>query len=69
MNKVVKIQTNSDYEMGLELTEWKEGSYQLTIKSSSKATGKWVDNKKDLFMDKKELQKICNYFNEVNDTL
>ena len=67
MNNKMKIKCSSDYELSFELISWEEDSHQLIITTSSKATGKWVDNKKEIFVDTIELGKICNFFNTLTD--
>ena len=69
MKKVLKLTKTSDYEVDFEVTKWNENSYHLTIRTSSNGTGKWMDNKKDLFLSNVELKKLCDYFNEVGDAI
>lgn len=70
MKKVLHIKSNEDHEIKMELTDWKPDSYQLIIATSTNTVGDyWADSKKKLYLDKKELQKVCDYFNEVNDSL
>ena len=69
MKKVLKLTKTSDYEVDFEITKWNENSYHLVIQTSNNATGKWMNNTKNLFLSDVELKKLCDYFNEVGDAI
>jgi hypothetical protein len=69
--KTLEIGFSEDYEVRFSCEEIPQppGMYHLQIVSTSIWKEQKIDNKKDFFLEKKQLMMICDYFNGVKNEL
>jgi hypothetical protein len=67
----LEIGFSEDYEVCFSCEEIPQppGMYHLKIVSTSIWKEQKIENKKDFFLEKKQLMMICDYFNGVKNEL
>jgi hypothetical protein len=71
MNEILEIGFSEEYEVHFSCVEIPQppGMYHLKIVSKSIWKQQEIENKKEFFLEKKQLMMICDYFNGVKNEL